>query len=450
MSRIKMTEQSVDPATPSQDNGKKTVVVFAKDDGAGTTILASKDSAGNVGDFVGPQGAQGDQGDQGDQGPAGTVNKLSVADLSNPASELASQGGTTGDPIFCFEDIDPAIGTQYIFDSTITAAVNVPYIVQGSGGRWIATIHKFSNSGIDILGNILVGGLVDGRDVATDGTKLDGIESGATADQTAGEIKTAYESNANTNEFSDAEQTKLTGIEASATADQSNSEIKTAYEANTNTNAFTDAEQTKLTGIETAATADQTNGEIKTAYEANADTNEFSDAEQTKLAGIEASATADQTAAEIKTSYESNADTNEFSDAEQTKLAGLSAGFTFAILGGSGNVGGTTQASLSKGNNSAIAGFSMIRAGQIIGLGVALTTARTAGTLDFRVLINGVVQNGAGEFVTIDATNTLDNNLELATPIAYSAGDVIDIECNTTSFSPTTAKATGVAYLEDT
>jgi hypothetical protein len=47
-------------------------------------------------------------------------------------------------------------------------------------------------------------------------TKLAGIETGATADQTAGEIKTAYESNANTNAFTDAEQTKLAGIEAGA------------------------------------------------------------------------------------------------------------------------------------------------------------------------------------------------------------------------------------------
>jgi hypothetical protein len=47
-------------------------------------------------------------------------------------------------------------------------------------------------------------------------TKLAGIEAGATADQTAGEIKTAYESNADTNAFTDAEQTKLSGIEAGA------------------------------------------------------------------------------------------------------------------------------------------------------------------------------------------------------------------------------------------
>ena len=66
------------------------------------------------------------------------------------------------------------------------------------------------------FGSVTVTGTVDGRDVAADGSKLDGIESGATADQTAGEIKTAYESNANTNAFTDAEQSKLSGIEAGA------------------------------------------------------------------------------------------------------------------------------------------------------------------------------------------------------------------------------------------
>ena len=47
-------------------------------------------------------------------------------------------------------------------------------------------------------------------------SKLSGIETGATADQTAGEIKTAYESNANTNAFTDAEKTKLSGVETGA------------------------------------------------------------------------------------------------------------------------------------------------------------------------------------------------------------------------------------------
>jgi hypothetical protein len=53
--------------------------------------------------------------------------------------------------------------------------------------------------------------------------------------------------------FTSALNTKLTNIETSATADQTNAEIKTAYEANADTNEFSDAEQTKLSGIATSA-----------------------------------------------------------------------------------------------------------------------------------------------------------------------------------------------------
>ena len=45
-----------------------------------------------------------------------------------------------------------------------------------------------ASDGISVTGNIAVTGTVDGRDVATDGTKLDGIEPGATADQTQADI----------------------------------------------------------------------------------------------------------------------------------------------------------------------------------------------------------------------------------------------------------------------
>ena len=50
-------------------------------------------------------------------------------------------------------------------------------------------------AGLDVTGDITVTGTVDGRDVATDGSKLDGIQAGATDDQTAGEIKTLLASN---------------------------------------------------------------------------------------------------------------------------------------------------------------------------------------------------------------------------------------------------------------
>ena len=55
------------------------------------------------------------------------------------------------------------------------------------------------------------------------------------------------------NPFTDADATKLDGIETDATADQTAAEIKTLYESNSDTNAFTDDDETKLDGIESGA-----------------------------------------------------------------------------------------------------------------------------------------------------------------------------------------------------
>lgn len=55
-------------------------------------------------------------------------------------------------------------------------------------------------------------------------------------------------------------------IEINTVTELTNAIVKTLYESNSNTNAFTDAEQTKLTGIESSATADQSDSEIETAY----------------------------------------------------------------------------------------------------------------------------------------------------------------------------------------
>tara|TARA_Y100000310_G_scaffold147940_1_gene147212 strand:- start:449 stop:3943 length:3495 start_codon:yes stop_codon:yes gene_type:complete len=78
--------------------------------------------------------------------------------------------------------------------------------------------NALPKAGGEMTGNITMAATetVDGRDLSVDGTKLDGIETAATADQTGAEIKTAYEAEADTNAFTDAEQTKLSGIEAAA------------------------------------------------------------------------------------------------------------------------------------------------------------------------------------------------------------------------------------------
>jgi len=158
-----------------------------------------------------------------------------------------------------------------------------------------------------------------------DHSKLNAIEAGATGDQTASEIRTLVESASDSNVFTDADHTKLNNIEANATADQTNAEIRAAVEAASDSNVFTDADHTKLNGIETGATADQSNAEIRAAVEAASDSNVFTDADHSKLNAIEANATQDQTAGEIKTLYESNSNTNALTDAEKTVIDGVTA-----------------------------------------------------------------------------------------------------------------------------
>jgi len=74
-----------------------------------------------------------------------------------------------------------------------------------------------------------------------DKTKLDGIEVGSTADQTAAEIRTLVESATDSNVFTDADHTKLNGIEVGSTADQTASEIKTLLNSDGIVNAQIDA-----------------------------------------------------------------------------------------------------------------------------------------------------------------------------------------------------------------
>jgi len=184
-----------------------------------------------------------------------------------------------------------------------------------------------------------------------DKTKLDGIETGATADQTGAEIKTAYELQANTNAFTDGDKTKLDGIETGATADQTGAEIKAAYELQANTNAFTDGDKTKLDGIETGATADQTGAEIKTAYELQANTNAFTDAEKTLLGNQSGTNTGDQDLS----GYQAKPAEGAFADGDKTKLDSIEAG---ADITDTANV----VSALTPGTNITIAGDGTISA----------------------------------------------------------------------------------------
>jgi len=159
---------------------------------------------------------------------------------------------------------DAAITSAKIKDGTIvngdinaSAAIAGTKVTPSFGSQNVSTTGTAATGALTVTGAIAVSSTVDGRDVAADGTKLDGIETAATADQTASEIRTLVESASDSNVFTDADHSKLNAIEASATGDQNAAEIRALVEAASDSNVFTDADHTKvnaaatLTGSET-------------------------------------------------------------------------------------------------------------------------------------------------------------------------------------------------------
>jgi len=102
------------------------------------------------------------------------------------------------------------------------------------------------NKNINITGNLILSGTVDGRDVATDGTKLDTIETNATADQTQAEINAL-------------------GITATGLSGNPDISVGNITVSGTVDGRDVATDGTKLDTIETNATADQTAAEILTA-----------------------------------------------------------------------------------------------------------------------------------------------------------------------------------------
>jgi hypothetical protein len=140
--------------------------------------------------------------------------------------EAFSEIGNSNTTYYCCTDgtdFEVGIGTYTLSGTTLARTTilqssNSDNAVNwSSGSRTIFCTQPAEKAVfLDGSGNISIPGTIDGRDLATDGTKLDGIEANATADQTASEIRTLVESASDSNVFTDADHTKLNGIEASA------------------------------------------------------------------------------------------------------------------------------------------------------------------------------------------------------------------------------------------
>ncbi len=211
-----------------------------------------------------------------------------VIDEDSMASDLATKVPTQ-QSVKAYVDAEVAatVSSGVRYQGAYNASTNSPDLDSSpianitTGDMYTVTAAGTFFSGTTLeIGDVLIAE-VDGPTVAGDWTVVQ-------ANLDASSIKSQYESNSDTNAFTDAFETKLTGIEALATADQTDAEIKTAYENNADTNVFDNAAQTKLTNIETGATTDQTDAEIRAAVEAATDSNVFTDNDHDKLDAIEA------------------------------------------------------------------------------------------------------------------------------------------------------------------
>ena len=124
-----------------------------------------------------------------------TLTDLASGTLTLELTDTGVTAGTYGSssqvPIITV-DVDGRVtalsntSLRGVEDFTYSSANTTLSLETGDGSIFHADIHEFND--INVTTDITVGGFVDGRDVATDGAKLDGIEPGATADQSNTEI----------------------------------------------------------------------------------------------------------------------------------------------------------------------------------------------------------------------------------------------------------------------
>ena len=177
----------------------------------------------------------------------GTVDE-STATFAIPANDpgIAFAGGKNGNPLgveinelLKIIDIryDPSAHTLgNIFGVMETAGVSPEYRGGGAAGN-----------SPEVLGWVRSVGPLTAASPGT-GTTVGSALSAA-------QIKQRYESNANTNAFTNALQTKVNGVDVGAKDDQTGAEIKAAYEGEADTNVYTNDEKAKLGGVATGATA---------------------------------------------------------------------------------------------------------------------------------------------------------------------------------------------------
>ena len=301
-----------------------------------------------------------------------------------------------------------------------TAATDYATAAQGTTADSAVQPNDNATLGNVSVTSLAVTGTVDGRDIAADGTKLDGVEASADVTDTVNVTAAGA--------LMDSEVTNLTQVKAFDTTDYATSAQGTTADAalpksgGAMTGAITtnstfdgrdvSVDGAKLDNIEAGATADQTGAQIKTAYEAEA--NAFTDAQFTKLAGVEASADV--------TDVTNVTAAGALMDSEVTNLAQVKAFDTTDYA--TAAQGATADAALPKAGGTmtgALAGTSISASGELIAASYNETYAAVTSTTN-ATTVNCEAGNTFSHTLTENTTFTFSN------PPASGTGYTMSIE----------------------
>jgi hypothetical protein len=187
----------------------------------------------------------------------------SLVPVSSSGGAVTSVAGKTGNvtlvkaDITDFSDSDYATGAEGDLATTATQpGDNVSTLTNDAG-----YLTSVPSQELDDLTDVNAPTPSNGQFLQWNGSAwVPGAASGAPVDSVNGQTGIVVldaddiSDTSTTNKFAtQTELDKLAGIEAGATADQTPAEIKADYESNLDTNAFTDAEKTKLAGIAAGA-----------------------------------------------------------------------------------------------------------------------------------------------------------------------------------------------------
>ena len=242
---------------------------------------------------------------------SGTTLTFSTAPPNSSDIEVISFSSVSSADDILYDDDFSSAGLM------TTNGSGVYSITTNNSSNW-NTAYTYSQVGhLPLAGGAITGAITtnstfDGRDVSVDGTKLDGIEANATADQTDAEIRAAVEAATDSNVFTDADHTKLNAIEASA--DVTDTANVTAA------GALMDSEVTNLADVKAFDTTDYATaaqGTLADSAQQPPSEGAFANGDKTKLDGIEASA-------DVTDTTNVTAD-GALMDSELTDLAGIKA-----------------------------------------------------------------------------------------------------------------------------